>query len=222
VFAVVLEGNVVSFAEYLKTEFGVGEPIFAEDISYKGRSRSWVYRELKKLLDAGELERGCRGVYFFPKTLQPWGMKCVFPVDKVVRRRYLTDGADVYGFYTGYQMLNLTGLTRQMTWLTEIVSNNGVLRPKTVHIGNMYVQPRKSRVPITKENYRVLQFLDLMSCACLADFDEEQNEECNRDVFAKYIQAAGITKQGVDMYLDSFPKRARTVLYGSGVYDELA
>ena len=45
----------MSFRDDLKEKYGCNEPIYVDEIQYQGYSRSWIFTELKKLVDSGEL-----------------------------------------------------------------------------------------------------------------------------------------------------------------------
>jgi len=47
----------MGFCEYLKETYGCNEPIYVDEIQYEGYSRSWIFTELKKLVESGEIKR---------------------------------------------------------------------------------------------------------------------------------------------------------------------
>lgn len=77
-------------------------------------------------------------------------------------------------------------------------------------IGDETFTVRKARVPVTKENYKVLQFLDL-----LKDIDEYADEDENmiRDQLYEYIKRNEICREQVDRYLTYFPLKIYKSIY---------
>jgi len=203
------------FAEYLKEKYGYNEPIYVEEIQIKNYSRPWIFKELKKLLDRGEIKRFDTGVYYFPKKT-PWGDSKLNP-RKVVERRFLSDGDEVYGYIAGLSLLNMTALSTQVPNLIELVTNNESTRVRDIMVGNQRVRARRSRTTVTKDNVKALQFLDLMNSISPSAMDET-----GRYMLSKYIKASGVTRDKVSQYSSLFPARAMKNLIESGAAYELA
>ncbi|MCL2321993.1 MAG: hypothetical protein FWC47_07815, partial [Oscillospiraceae bacterium] len=89
----------MTFIEYLKEKYGYNEPIYAEEIQFENYSHSWISKELKKLVDSDEIKRFDTGIYYLAKKM-PWGYSKLNP-RKVVNRRFISDGDDVYGYVAG-------------------------------------------------------------------------------------------------------------------------
>ena len=203
------------FGEYLKEKYGVNEPIYIEDIQFKGYSRPWIFKELKKLLDNNEIKRFDAGIYYFPiKMVYGEG---TLSADKIVKRRFLTDGNDIYGYVAGISLMNQTGLSTQVPNLLELVTNNESTRVRDIDIGNQRVRARRSRTIVTKTNFLTLQFLDLMNSISPKAMDETE-----RFMLSKYIKVAGITKESVLQYAKFFPAKALKNMVESGAVYELA
>ena len=80
--------------------------------------------------------------------------------DMVARYRFISKGDNVDGFYAGNTFANQIGISVQVPYEIEIVSNNAS-DDGEVLIGNRRFVVRKPVVPITKENVHVLQMLEL-------------------------------------------------------------
>jgi hypothetical protein len=204
----------MTFSEYLKTQYGTCEPIYVEQIQFDGYSRPWIFKELKKLVDSGELKRFDTGIYYFPRKMT-YGEAGLDP-RKVVQRRFLSDGNEVYGYVAGVSLLNLAGLTTQVPNLLEIVTNNETTRVRDIQVGNQRVRARRSRTTVTKSNANTLQFLDLMNAITPAKLDETE-----RYMLSKYIKSSGVTRDSVTQYAGFFPARAMKNMMESGVTYEL-
>jgi DNA-binding Lrp family transcriptional regulator len=204
----------MTFREYLKAQYGAGEPIYVGQIQFEGYSRPWVFKELKKLVDSGELKRFGAGIYYFPRKMS-YGEAGLNP-RKVVERRFLSDGNEVYGYVAGVSLLNLTGLTTQVPNMIELVTNNETTRVRDIQVGNQRVRARRSRTTVTKANASTLQFLDLMNTITPSELNETE-----RYMLSKYIKSSGITRDSVTQYAGYFPARAMKNMIESGAAYEL-
>ncbi|MCL1809345.1 MAG: DUF6088 family protein [Clostridiales bacterium] len=203
------------FSEYLKKIYGYNEPIYVKEIKYKNYSRAWIFLELKKLVDNGELIRFCKGIYYFPEKT-PWGDSKLNP-RKVIERRFIADGDEVYGYITGLSLLNMTALSTQVPSLIEIVTNKETTRVRDIMVGNQRTRARRSRTDITKENASTLQFLDLMNIITPSAMDETE-----QFMLCKYIKASGVTRENVMRYASLFPAKVMKNMMESGAAYELA
>jgi len=209
------EVDCVGFREFLKEKYGCNEPIYVDEIRYEGYSRSWIFTELKKLVDNGELKRFDVGIYYFPKKM-PYG-DSVLNSRKVVQKRFLGSDGEVYGYIAGLSLLNQAGLSTQVPNLLELVTNNESTRVRDIMVGGQRVRARRSRTTITKENANALQFLDLMNAITPSALDETE-----RFMLSRYIKSSGVTRDAVAQYAGFFPGKAMRNLVESGVVYELA
>jgi hypothetical protein len=201
--------------EYLKEKFGYNEPIYIDEICFKDYSRPWIFRELKKLVNNGDIKRFDTGIYYFPVKMF-FGDSFLDP-RKVVERRFLSDGDDVYGYIAGTSLLNLTGLSTQVPNMIEVVTNNETTRVRDITVGTQRVRARRSRTTVTRENVNVLQFLDLMNSIMPAAMDET-----DALMLRIYIKDSGVTRNAVVRYAGFFPAKSMKNLVESGVAYELA
>jgi len=206
---------MMSLKECLIDKYGYNEPIYVSEILYKNYSRQWIFKELKKLVDTGEIKRFDTGIYYFSKKM-PWGDSTINP-RKVLERRFLSDGNSVYGYIAGASLLNQAGLSTQIPNLVELVTNNESTRVRDVTIGNQRIRARRSRTTVTKENVRTLQFLDLMNTIKPSSMDETE-----LFMLTKYTRASGVTRASISQYGGLFPARAMKNIMESGAVYELA
>jgi len=204
----------MNFRDFLKDKYGENEPIYIEGIQFKNYSRAWIFKELKKLVDNGEIKRFDTGIYYFPVKMF-YGDGALSPF-KVIQRRFLSDGDNIYGYVSGISLLNQAGLSTQAPSLLELVTNNESTRVRDIRVGNQRVRARRSRTTVTKENAVALQFLDLMSVIKPAEMDETK-----RFMLDRYIKASGVTREEVLRYAVYFPARAMKNMMVSGVAYEL-
>ena len=205
----------MTFSESLKEKYGYNEPIYVDEIKFNDYSRPWIAKELKKLVDSEVIKRFDIGIYYFPQKM--FFVDSFLDPRKVVEKRFLSDGNEVYGYIMGVSLLNLTGISTQVPNLIELATNRESTRVRDINIGTQRVRARRSRTTVTKENKNVLQFLDLMNAISPAEMDETE-----KFMLRKYIEDSGVTRSAVLEYTGVFPAKAMKNMIESKVIYELA
>ena len=203
--------------KFLKSKFGPGKPIFTEDAEPLGLSAGNLRQQFKKLVDAGELSRFEPGVYFLPDPNHEY-----YPISSnmVAEYKYITDGDEIYGYYSGYTFANQLGLCLQVPYKEEIVTNNTTAIAREVKVGKIPFYIRRAKVEVTKDNRNVLQLLDL-----LKDVEEYTDYCCEEeapDIIRKHILRNKILRADVDKYIENFPLKTYKYIYDLRLYDVLA
>ena len=203
--------------EFLKSKFGPGKPIFTEDAEPLGLSAGNLRQQFKKLVDAGELSRFEPGVYFLPDPNHEY-----YPISSnmVAEYKYITDGDEIYGYYSGYTFANQLGLCLQVPYKEEIVTNNTTAIAREVKVGKIPFYIRRAKIAVTKENRNVLQLLDL-----LKDVEEYTDYCCEDeapDIIRRHILRNKILRADVDKYIENFPLKTYKYIYDLRLYDVLA
>lgn len=203
--------------EFLKSKFGPGKPIFTEDAEPLGLSAGNLRQQFKKLVDSGELFRYEPGVYFLPDTNHEY-----YPISSnmVAEYKYITNGDEIYGYYSGYTFANQLGLCLQVPYKEEIVTNNTTAIAREVKVGNIPYYIRRAKIAITKENRNVLQLLDL-----LKDVEEYTDYCCEEeapDIIRRHILCNKILRADVDKYIENFPLKTYKYIYDLKLYDVFA
>ena len=199
--------------EYLKENYILGEPIFANDIEIPGMTEENLRYHLKKLTDDGIICRFEPGVYYFPKT-SILGDKMQLSADTVALHKYIMRKGKRIGYYSGYTLANRMGLSTQVPFTEEITSNYAPAPVRELTIKNRKYIVRRPMVEVTEENVKVLQFLD-----CLKDVDkcaEEELEVCGR-ILTQYAMEHGITKEKIDKFIANYPLKIYKAIYETGV-----
>ena len=203
--------------EFLKTKFGPGKPIFTEDAEPLGLSAGNLRQQFKKLVDSGELFRYEPGVYFLPDPNHEYYS---ISSNMVAEYKYITDGNEIYGYYSGYTFANQLGLCLQVPYKEEIVTNNTTAIAREVKVGNIPFYIRRAKVAVTKENRNVLQLLDL-----LKDVEEYTDYCCEEeapDIIRRHILRNKILRSDVDKYIGNFPLKTYKYIYDLRLYDVFA
>ncbi len=198
--------------DVLLETYGYNEPILTNEIQFNNYSKPWIYKELKRLCDSGEIKRFEKGVYYIPKK-SPLGMSLLNPA-KVVEKKYIKRNEDVCGYYAGYYLLNLLGLSTQVPNIIEIYSNNESSKVRDIRIGSQNIRVRKPRVDITSENAPVLAFLELMNIVDVHSLDDEKKK-----IIEKYLSDYNISRKDITKYSPAYPDKAvRTMVESEVIY----
>ena len=187
--------------DYLRSNYKEGEPIFTDDIHIDGVNRPNLIQQLKTLSDNGKIIRIEKGIYYMPSKTR-FGSSAGPAPETIARYKYISRNGKTDGYYSGNTFANMIGLSTQVPMKKEIVSNNVAAIVKHILIGQQAFILRKSNVPITNENVRTLQLLELLKN--LDDhIDIDRNEA--REKLTYFIDKNQITKKGVDQYIREYP-----------------
>ena len=108
---------------YIKEHCKEAEPIFLADLLIKNITESELNQQLKELCEKGLLQQYDEEVYFIPKKSK-LNLTVGPNADVVARYRFISKGDNVDGFYAGNTYANQIGISVQVPYVIEIVSNN--------------------------------------------------------------------------------------------------
>lgn len=199
--------------DYLMENYGENTPIFVSELDIEGLNESTLRVQIKKMTDAGMLKRFDTGIYFIPK-------KTIFKSDstisvmQVIEKKYLKNKDKVFGYLSGYMLVNMAGLTTQVPVVYEVVSNNATTDYRKIMINKTRVIVKRPKVPVTNENVRILQFLDLIK-----DVDIYSEEEGNslKKRMLEIMKKLDITFSALEPYLSFYPEKIYKNMYETGV-----
>lgn len=198
------------FFDYLFEQFGVNEPIMSNEIIFGNYSKPWIYKQLNTLVTEGKLIRFEKGVYYIP-TDTVFGKSLLNP-RKVIEKKYISDGNNTMGYYSGVTFQNQLRLTTQMSNVIEIYTNNEPSNVRDIYVGNQKVLLRKARTQITDSNVAVLTFLELMNDITPSFLDDER-----KMIIKNYIKNNAITRKKITEYAPVFPDKVMRNLIESEV-----
>lgn len=198
---------------YLIETYGFNEPIISKDVSYKKYSRQWLYKEFNKLCECGKIIKFEKGLYYIPtKTILG---KSLLDPKKVIEKKYINNGRETIGYYSGPTFLNQLRISTQMPNTIEIYTNNERSNVRDVNIGKQKVLLRRARTEINKENAAVLSLLELMNFVSASFFDDERRDKINL-----YILKNNISRKSITKYAPVFPDKAmRTLVESEVIYN---
>lgn len=200
----------MSFFDYLFEQFGANEPIMSNEITFGNYSKPWIYKQLNALVGEGKLIRFEKGVYYIP-TDTVFGKSLLNP-RKVIEKKYISDGNNTMGYYSGVTFQNQLRLTTQMSNVIEIYTNNEPSNVRDIYVGNQKVLLRKARTTITDSNVAVLTFLELMNDITPSFLDDER-----KTIIKNYIKNNAITRKKITEYAPVFPDKVMRNLIESEV-----
>lgn len=204
--------------EYLEKNYSTNEPIFLSDIKLPNIKDNYLRQMFKELCDEGKIRRYENGVYYIPSVSRLRGGTTLTPT-LVAQYKYVTRNGNVDGYYSGYTFANQLGITTQVPFKLEIVSNSASGNFREIDMNGQRIILRKPKATVTKKNSRILQFLDL-----LKDIDEYADDETVdvKERIASYARAEKFTKKEIDQYISLYPDKVYRNFYEMGVYDVLA
>lgn len=168
---------------------------------------------MSKLVEKGELRRFDKGIYYIPDTsIFPSG--AFLSTDKVIECRYLSDKGQRCGYISGQNFANQLGLTTQVPMSCTVVSNKATTKERRIRLGQQEIILRQPRCTVTKQNFLVLQILDL-----LVDVDRYseigQAEASQR--FRDYLGRAALGFSSMEQYLSYYPVKIFKNMYEMGL-----
>ena len=201
------------FIDRMKAFFPLNEPIFTEEILrlFSDYSRPQVFRLIDASKELGELVQYAKGIYYLPQKTRLGNS--TITADDVIRKRYLKNGADVYGIYSGVKLLNAFSVTTQMAGVVEVVTNNESAKYREIQVNNRRYILRRSRCSINKNNaaaYTVMQLFSEME-------KEDKLDDSSMQRLRGYIAKEGITQSQLFSMAQAFPARATKKMIGSGI-----
>jgi predicted transcriptional regulator of viral defense system len=203
--------------EYLQENYQKNEPIFLSDINLPVTQTN-LRQMFKVLCDSGKIKRYDNGIYYIPAVSRLKGGTSIAP-GTVVQYRYIARKGKIDGYYSGFTFANQLGLSVQVPYALEIVTNNTSSKLREINLKGQRVVLRKPRATVTDRNCHVLQLLDLLKDIDLyADDKNEATTGCIID----YIREEKITQENVDEYISLYPDKIYRNFYEMRLYNAFA
>ena len=172
-----------------------------------------VRQQLKKLTTDGRLKRFDTGIYYFPKKSM-FRSGSMLPVEEVIKKKYLMDGAGRCGYVGGMLFANQIGITTQVPMVYEVYTNKATTDYRETRLANLRVILRKPYVAIDDQNANTLQFLDLLKE--VVDISEVDGAELT-DRLVDYMKKKKIGFESMRKYLSYYPERIYKNMYEVGL-----
>lgn len=189
--------------QYILDNYKQNEPIFLADLQIEGLSNVNLRQQIKKLVDTGKLKRFDKGIYFLPKkTIFKSGSQ-IAP-ESVLEYKYLRDKSKRCGYISGLMFFNQMGLTTQVPMLYEVVTNKATNEYRETSLAKSKVILRRPKVTITEDNYKVLQFLDLLKDV---DVYSEVTGKPLQERLCQYMNDIDISIAEMEPYFSYYPNK---------------
>ncbi len=189
--------------DYLVNNFKLNEPIILSNLKVDGMSYDNLRQQMKKLVDDGKVRRYENGVYYLPKA-SILNLDLGLNPETVLEYKYLTEDGKECGCMTGLMFFNQLGLTSQVPMVYEIATNKATNSYRETTVGNSRLIIKKPRTTVTKDNYKVLQFLDLLKDV---DVFSELSGKQLQEQLVKYMKFANIKLSDMEPYFDYYPDK---------------
>jgi hypothetical protein len=111
------------------------------------------------------------------------------------------------------------GVTSQVPVTVEIVSNEVSAKVRDIKIKDQTIRLRKPKTTVTKDNAKVLQFLNFM---CEVDRLSDESEDVIFDRIRDIIKKQNIQKKDIDIYISLYPLKVYKNFYERELYDVFA
>lgn len=187
--------------KYILENYKELEPIFISDLPTNHVSKSALTQRMNTLCKRGLIHKCENGIYYIPKKSK-LNIEVAPSADTVAKYKYVSNGKEVKGYYSGHTLANQLGLSTQVPVKVEIVSNNASAKYREVTIGKRTFAIRCSTLKIDSSNVYVLQLLDLLKNIDL--YIDGDYEEAKPKVY-NYIKKHNITKKDIDQYIRYYP-----------------
>ncbi len=145
------------------------EPIFMEDIKNYFQNlikhdinqvMKNIYVYLNRMVKNGSLVLFMKGIYYKPLA-GVFGNKKL-DVNKVIRKKYISDDTGVKGYLSGAFLFNKLGLTTQIP-KDVLIMTNKCPNKNDYYNKNLGVVIRRPKIKITDDNFKYLQLLDILN-----------------------------------------------------------
>lgn len=205
----------MEFFDYLVDSYGYNEVIISNEITFGGYSVPWIKKAISGLCEQEKIVRFEKGIYYIP-TDTLLGKSKLDP-KKVILKKYINNGKDTIGYFSGVTFMNMLGLSTQMPNTIEIYTNKEPSRVREVAVGSQRVLLRRSRTKIDSGNATTMSFLELMNFTDASFYDNTK-----RKIVTAFIKENQITREGISAYAPFFPDKAMRTLVESELIYEVA
>lgn len=184
---------------YLLNKYGTNKPILTEELSIPEISYDNLRKQLSRYNSQGIIEKYSQGVYYIPKETILG--KSTLSINDVIYRKYISDDNEIYGFFSGLSFYNKLGITTQVPYVYEIVTNKEKSRVRKITLKNKKIILRKPYATISRNNYLEAQFLEFINNANINDIND------NIDILKKYIKDNNLNKNIILDLITNYPSK---------------
>lgn len=185
--------------DYLLKKYGTNKPILTEELVVPEISYDNLRKQLSRYNSQGIIEKYSQGVYYIPKETILG--KSILSINDVIYRKYISDDNEIYGYFSGLSFYNKLGITTQVPFVYEIVTNKEKSRVRKITLKNKKIILRKPYATINRNNYLEAQFLEFINNANINDIND------NIDILKKYIKDNNLNKNIILDLITNYPSK---------------
>lgn len=206
--------KIAPLYDYLLEEYKPNEPIFLSDFTINWENDGSLRKTFKILTDEGKLRRFDNGIYYIPEFSSSLDAEIPLnPIDVIVKKYILNDDVR-YGYFGGPNLFNNFGLTSQVPFNFNIVTNKATKNYKETRILDYKIIIKKPRTIVTEKNYQILEFLDLIyDIDLFSELEGNKLKKTLKDI----IINENLTYKNVSPYFNFYPLKLYKNLIETGV-----
>ena len=209
----------MNLVNYLSNIYGYGTPIFLKDVRIGRKSKSAIREEFYRAVQKGDIVRESAGIYSLIEKNKEFPDIVTF--EKIIEKKYIysddvTPGFEplfIEGYYSGLTFVNQIGISQQVPAILEITTNKTSSKKRYYSAIDRLAIVRKARTTVTKENYKMLQFLDMFHFVVMYEVIE------NRELLRRYIVKNALSKHQFEQYIGLYGTQTLKKIVEGGLID---
>lgn len=199
--------NTSALYDYIIKKYPKNTPILNEDFE------SGAEDGLRLLCQEGLLAEFDAGIYYIP-TETAFG-KSLLNFDKVIERKYISDGEKIYGYYGEISLLNRVGVSTQVATVPSLYTNLETAERREIKLAGRSVILKRPRAFVDAENVTYLTFLEIINEMPMYYFEDDYKMRC----VVEYASNNNIMKKTLFDYIPLFPESTYQKLIESRLID---
>jgi hypothetical protein len=202
-------------SDYIEKTYTFSEPFLLKELYdvFPDVRQGTIRESLRRLYKQDKLIKSKNGVYGLPNPNRILKTALINSEDAVNKKYIKAEDGTVIGYRSGFYIANALRLTTQTSSDLVIYSNAVSKKKRTIRIKNMRVIINQARVKVTKDNFKLLQVLDL-----LVDFKKfsEYSLSESKKIISDYLNGLNLSTEEIERIADAYPKDAQIQFYKLG------
>jgi hypothetical protein len=201
--------------EHIENTYKFSEPFVLSELYdvFPTIKQGTIRESIRRLIEQEKLIKLKNGVYGLPDPNRV--LKTAFMnTEEAVNKKYIiSENGDAIGYRSGFYIANALRLTTQTSSNLVIYSNAVSKKKRTIKLKNLKVVINQARVEVTKDNYKLLQILDLF--VNFNKFSEYTMFEAKK-IISDYLDNLNMTEEEIEHIVEVYPKDAQIQFYKMG------
>ncbi len=200
---------------FIKEKYSFSKPFLLSQLylQFPDLKQGTIREMVRRLLNDKKIFKIKNGLYALTnpdRMLQ----SNIINITDVIDRAYIKDNREqLIGYRSGINFANQLGLTTQTASVDVVCSNQVLSRKREIKINKNRIILQVPRVPVTTQNYKLLQLMDLLN-----DFEKISEYELNevRFTLLSYIKAIQLSSKELNQIVEAYPLAAQVKFYKIG------